>query len=205
MIWLSMALLWTASATEVHRQAEILLGNNKLAEAAKLCRTALSIYQPGDLGSALLLRDLARIYRLEGYLNKAEAASRDSLGTVERVFGPEDANVAIGLNSLGEILFEEGRITDSRHALTRALDIAEKSMPAKSAHLATILHDLGAVYQMERRYPEAEFFYVRALKIRRANSEQAHVDATARNLATLYRLQNRRSDASRLERGLLPR
>ncbi len=158
---LSLALIVSSlgSPERTHWIAVERFEQGRYAEAAKLCRDALPrierTYGADSLETGLILRDLARAYRGEGYLVKAEAIQLRLLTLVRNRLGEEDANIALVLDGLGEIQFEQGRITEARRAFAQALRIGEKTLDAGSPHLATIVNDLAAADQSDRRYGKA--------------------------------------------------
>lgn len=198
-------LLATDGAAAVHERVGELIEAQRYTEASRLCRAALSVvdllHPHESLETALLLRDLAKVQRLEGYHAKAEDSQRRSLRIIERELGPTDASLAIGLDGLAEIQFARGRFTEARQTLERARTIAESTLPG-SPHLATILNDLGAVYQTERRYADAESALERALAIRQTalGPHHPHVAVTVQNLVSVYKAESKCRQASTLER-----
>lgn len=163
MISVALSLIFSiASPVAVHRQAMELFDRGEFGQAAVLCRDALKRQDPSSLEAGLLLRDLSRAYRSEGYLEKALAARRQEIAIVRSRLGEENANVALALDGIGEIYFEMNRFTAARQSFQEALRIGEKSLDSSSPHLAVILRDLAAVYSREGRAAKAAEFLRRA-------------------------------------------
>jgi tetratricopeptide (TPR) repeat protein len=131
-----------------HEIAVDRLETGRYADAARLCRDALprfeSAYGPDSLEAGLILRDLARAFRLSGYSRRAEVLQRRLLALVRARLGEEDANVALALDGLGEILFEQGRFTEARRTFEQALRIGQQQLDPRSPHLQRITLDVQA-------------------------------------------------------------
>jgi tetratricopeptide (TPR) repeat protein len=142
-----------------HQVAVDRLDTGHYGDAARLCRDTLprveAAYGADSLEAGLILRDLARAYRLSGYLRRAEVLQRRLLALVRARLGEEDANVALALDGLGEILFEQGRLTEARRAFEQALRIGEKRLDPASPHLQRIALDLRACVLTEARFSRA--------------------------------------------------
>lgn len=163
----------------IQQKAVQYLDHAQYREAATLCRETLARVEPDSLEAALMLDDLTRAYRGEGYLLRAQATQQQVLKILRSRLGEEDANVAVALDGLGEIYFEQRRFTEARNAFRQALHIAEKTLDPSSIHLATILNDLGAAYYFEGRTSEAEKLLQRSLAIRDSLAARANLKELA--------------------------
>ena len=125
---------------------------------------------------AIVLNNLADVYRSTNQREKAEAALSNAL-TMHRELARVDAGsqrplIASVLNNLGVMYAESGRPTDAEAALVEALNIRRglmKSDPDTYADdLASTLHNLGSfVYVGPAQKSQAEAALGEALHIRR--------------------------------------
>ena len=137
--------------------------------AANTWRQVLTLseqsYGPNHPVTAILLRNLAGVYRRQELYRKSEVLAQRSISILESRFGPEDASLVPSLNTLAEVCFEEHRYTEAERLLKRALVIGATN---PDAHFATTLHDLAAIYQVEGKLAKANPLYEQALRIRNA-------------------------------------
>lgn len=122
-------------------------------------------YGPNHPVTAILLRNLAGVYRRQELHRKSEVLAQRSISILESRFGPDDASLVPSLNTLAEVWFEERRYTEAERLLKRALVIGATN---PDAHFATTLHDLAAIYQVEGKLAKADPLYQQALQIRNA-------------------------------------
>ena len=184
MITFALSLIFAAAGpVAIHGYAVDEMNRSHFAQAAVLCRRALARQDPASLEAALLLRDLSRAERGEGYLEKALDARRRELAILKTRLGEQDANIALALDGVGEIYFEQHRFTAARHSFESALRIAEKTLAPESPHLAAILNDLGAAYYQDHRYSQAARLIRRSLAIRETKSARANLAQTEKAIA----------------------
>lgn len=180
-----MNLIALSLIVSIQQQALQYLDHAQYREAATLCRETLARVEPDSLDAALMLDDLTRAYRGEGYLLRAQATQQQVLKILRARLGEEDANVAVALDGLGEIYFGQRRFTEARNLFRQALRIGENTLDPGSIHLATILNDLGAAYYFEGRNAEAEKLLQRSLAIRDSLAARANLkDVRRKTLAS---------------------
>ena len=155
------------------------------SSASTTWRQALTLSEqscgPDDPVTAMLLRNLAGVYRREQLYRKSEILAQRSLHILESRFGGDDPSLVPSLNTLAEVYFEEHRYTESERLLKRAGKLGERN---PGAHYATTLHDLGAVYQVLGRPADAMPLYARAIEIR----DRLYGPGNAYDAATLENL-----------------
>ena len=171
------------SPESAHRQTTELLSQGQFHQAARLARAAIRQYEPrygaSSLETALLLRDLAKAYRGEGALVKAEFVERREIEILRSQLGEDDANMALAQDALAEILMDQGRFTEA----SRTLRLAQGKLDPQNPHLATILNDLGVVCHHDGRYKEAARLFHRALEIRESPVTRANLDMIEQTIA----------------------
>ncbi|HLX42988.1 MAG TPA: tetratricopeptide repeat protein [Bryobacteraceae bacterium] len=166
------------SPESAHRHATELLSQGQFHRAAQLARAAVQQYElrfgKSSLETALLLRDLAKAYRGERALMKAESVERREIEILRTRLGEDDANMALAQDVLAEILIDQGRFTEA----ARLLRLAESKLDPQNPHLAAILNDLGVICYHDRQFKEAALLFHRALEIHETS-------VTRSNLATI--------------------
>jgi tetratricopeptide (TPR) repeat protein len=183
--FLTLALIAALGSPEsAHRQTTELLSQGQFHQATQLARAAVLQYElqfgTSSLETALLLRDLAKSYRGEGALAKAESTERREIEILRSRLGEDDANMALAEDALAEILIDQGRFTEA----ARTLRIAERKLDAENPRLATILNDLGVVCHHDGRYKEAARLFHRALEIRENPVTRANLATIEHPIAT---------------------
>jgi tetratricopeptide (TPR) repeat protein len=172
-----------SSPESAHRQATKLLTQGQFHQAAQLARAAVLQYElrfgASSLETALLLRDLAKAYRGERALMKAESIERREIEILRTRLGEDDANMALAQDALAEILMDQGRFTEAGHMLR----IAATKLDSQNPHPATILNDLGVVCHHDGRYKEAARLFRRALDIRENSVTRANLDVIEQTIA----------------------
>ena len=135
--------------------------------AAHIWRQTLDLseqsYGPKHPVTAILLRNLATVYRRQQLYRKSEVLAQRSITILEARFGSEDSTLVPSLTTLAEIYFEEHRYTEAERLLQRALAVGAAN---PDGHYATTLHDLAAVYQVQGSSAKANSLYEKSLRIR---------------------------------------
>lgn len=185
MITFALPLIFSlAGPVAIHGYAVDEMNQGRFAQAAILCRQALARQDPGSLEAALLLRDLSRAERGDGYLNQALDARRRELAILKTRLGEQDENTALALDGIGEIYFEQHRFTAARQSFEASLRIAQETLDPASPHLAVILNDLGAACYQDHRYSQAAKLIRHSLAIRETKSARANLAQTERAIAS---------------------
>ena len=218
LILLILAALWLWSATanaqsdalvEAIIQYRVLYSEGRYQEAVRFAERALELAEgeldPEAVETAMILNDVAEIYRVQGRYKEALPLQRRALGIRENRLGPHHPEVAQSLNNLALLYDGQGRYAEAEPLYERALEIWMKARGPLDPAVATGLNNLALLYVNQGRYGEAEQAYTRALAIDEDAFGPDHPNLTSdlNNLADLYRVQGRYDDAAPLyERAL---
>lgn len=176
-----------ASPAAVHRQATQLFDQGQFHQAELFIQTAVEEYEirfgASSLETGLMLRDLAKAYRSEGALRKAEAVERREIEILRTRLGEDDANMGLALDALAEILIDQGRFTEAG----RTLRIAAGKLDSRNPHLATLLNDLGVVCYHDGRSKEAARMFHRSLEIREGAAARANLEVVEQSVVARAR------------------
>jgi tetratricopeptide (TPR) repeat protein len=146
------------------------LGSN--LDALRCLRQALNICQhgarPDDLQVALVHEAMGSCFESLGYINQAEASTREALAIREKVFGPDSLGVAASLNNLGVLLTNRQRFSEAEQLLVRASQIFGNLGKNELHRLSVVFGNLGTLYERQARngpdfYSKAEEAYRRKL------------------------------------------
>ncbi len=103
----------SAALMEAYRQGAALYQAGRYDEALPFLKKALELGQrefgPEHPSTAMLLNDLAELYRLQGKYAEAEPLYKRSLVIMEKALGPAHPNVATSLNNLAELYRAQGK------------------------------------------------------------------------------------------------
>jgi tetratricopeptide (TPR) repeat protein len=121
-----------ATASTLNNLGSLLQSTGQLAEAERLERRALRIFEE-KLGSesmelATACSNMADLLWTKGDRVSAAAFYRRAMSIDESVYGPEDPDVAGDLANLGMLLKESGQRASAQVYFRRALTIYEKAL-----------------------------------------------------------------------------
>ena len=116
---------------------------------------------------AVVLNNLAQLYRLQNRLEEAEPLYRKALSIWEKALGPDHPDVARGLRNLGSCFVQEGKQRGALELFQRSAAIFEKTLGSRHPETLNVLQDLSRAYRASGRNTEAN--RVRSL-LRQANS-----------------------------------
>lgn len=175
------------------------------AEAEKLCRRAVSIWETDvkklkDANYGGLLAGLARVYKEEGRYKEAESLYEKALSIKQKALGPDHQDVAAALASVGGLYRKEGKYAESENAYRRALQIDLRDLGGTHADTAADQNNLASLFRETARYTDAQQLYAQALNTRKIILGMQHHD-TARTLlgiAELRLAQGQYKDAAKL-------
>ncbi len=205
-----------AEAHRLEDRAEELKLEEKYSEAIPLAQRALAIWE-NEFGKvhhrvASSVNYLALLYQGQGNYAQAELLLKRALAIREKVPRGE-SDLRRSLINLASLYRERGNYTQVEPLLQRALAVSEKLTVGKEDRdFAQILDDLALIYYLQGNYTQAESFYQRSLavsdKLTNGNEfnlsiQAADLDAinkinTLNNLATLYLVQRKYSQAESL-------
>jgi CHAT domain-containing protein len=161
--------------------AGIIKGEAALKLAERLSETDL----------ALILNNLAGLYKAQGKYEKAEPLYQRSLAIWEEKLGADHPDVAISLNNLAGLYESQGLYEKAEPLYQRSLAIREKKLGADHPDVAISLNNLAGLYKAQGLYEKAEPLYQRSLAIleKKLGADHPDVATSLNNLAGLYKAQ----------------
>jgi tetratricopeptide (TPR) repeat protein len=124
------------TAMALHGQAEILLMQNKFAEAEKLQRQALTVFEKKlgatHINTAVALHNMGAIQLKQEKFKEAEKFLRSALAAKEKALKPGHLSIAHTLDNLALALDRQGRQIEAERLRKRAEGIRQRAQaPAK--------------------------------------------------------------------------
>lgn len=176
---------------------------------------------------AYVFDQIAQVYKEQKDYIGAESFLKRALEIREKALGEKDLAVSSTLTELGDLYRMAGRYAEAEAIYTRVLPMWEKEakghrdpavQPVLPIALASKLENLAQVYVAQGKYAEAEPLYIRAIKIweqgiirplhpkgqewadvwRSLGNTRLNVASLCTDLASLYEIQGRLSDAESL-------
>ncbi len=177
----------------------------RYAEAEALYQRALAVREKA-LGAnnpevAQSLNNLASLYRIQNRLAETETLYQRALAIREKTLGLDHSAVAETLNHLGILYHAEGKYADAERSYRRALAIREKALGPDHPNVAQTQTNLGITCQgtgQDCRSGSALQACARHSQDRRSVQTIRSVAHTLKNLAVVYRVQAKYSDAETL-------
>jgi tetratricopeptide (TPR) repeat protein len=203
-IILAILWLWPASLhaqsealMEAYNQGQALYAAGQYEEAIPLFRRALELgereFGPDHPTTAVLINNLAFLYKHQGRYAEAEPLLKRVLAIDEKALGPDHPDVAGSLNNLAFLYHNQGRYEAAEPLYKRALAIDEEALGPDHPNVALSLNNLAELYRVQGRYEAAEPLKKRALAIYEEALGPDHPDVamSLNNLALLYYNQGR--------------
>ena len=136
--------------------------SRRQAKEALIIETKLAEKNPDE--KLNLLSDLARIYKDENDVKKADSLYQIILNTIEKQEGSESHSYAMALGSLGALYKEFEDLEKAKQFYLKAAAILKNN---KSTQLdyASMALDLGDIYLRLKDYSAAENYYLQSVKI----------------------------------------
>ena len=148
-------------------EAYLRLGNYTAAE--RHSQQALQILEktgaPDGPNIAMVLRNLATVYRIRENYDAATPLSRRSLAILEKTYGADHPNVAIALNNLAMILRLHGDYDEAKLLFQRSLSILERALGPEHLNVGMALNNLIVIHRLQGHYLDAEPLARRSLAI----------------------------------------
>jgi tetratricopeptide (TPR) repeat protein len=181
-----------AEAKRLHAECAEIFNAGKYEKAIEPCRRALTIGEKA-LGSddpfiAMLIANLAGLYRAMGDYAKAEPLYQRALAINEKALGSDHIEVADLLNIFGTLYQDKGDSAQAKLLHERAIKMYEKAIRGQYSNDAKTLNSLALLYHDKGDYAKAESLYERALASAEEafGSEDRDVAGVMNNLASLY-------------------
>lgn len=191
------------TAQALNNLGTLALSLKRVDDADRLYRQALSLnialYGAGDVRTALVQENLAKLYVARGELHEAESLWERVLVTREVALEPGHPALARALIGLSTIQMLRGNGVRAESLAARAVAIAAKSAPDGAMH-ATALAAHANALRAVRRFGEAVTEYEAALRLLEAQHGPNHstVAAVLMNLAGAKLGLGLREEAQRL-------
>ncbi len=145
-------------------EARTLFAEGKAPAAEKIYRELLVPDLPA--GGRILVQDgLARCLHVQGRMDEADEAFRESLRHLEELFGPDHIHVAGGLQNLARLRSERGEWEEAALLGERALDILRRGLPPDDLRIADALLNLSSHQYAAKKYEIAEANLKAAMKL----------------------------------------
>ena len=194
------------AADAIHNIAQARLRQGQYAEAEKLERQAIDIWQrvrgPGHPDVALGAGSLAAILEAQGKFTEADLLHQQMSAILAKSLGPNHPLVCDSLNSRASLCESQRQPQRAEEFYQQALRLGEQIYGPNHPKLADTLSGLGRTYFSMGRYADAELLIKRALAIRTAALGSSHPDVAAclNDLAALCTEQSRYQEAEPLYR-----
>src|SRR5712691_7654333 len=182
--------------------ATVLLLQGNAGEAERLYKQALEIETrgPASPSVAILINNLADVYKSQARYADAEAQYKRALDMAEKTSGPNSLQVALVLNNLTKVYEDQSRFDEVEAASKRALAIREAALGANHPEVAASLNNLAHVYERLGRYAEADALFLRAIEIweKALGPKHPNLATALLNLASVYSDEERLDEAEAL-------
>lgn len=145
-------------------------------------------YRQNAASIAIVVTNLAELYRRKGDWAKAEALHLEAIADKELELGPDHPTLIASLNDLALVYRDEKKLDEAIPHLERAMALARKAThDGHKAELATTLHNMAEIHSGKGDKEEAFKLYEDALALRRAElgPDHPHVGDTLNSLANL--------------------
>ncbi len=181
-----------AEAEKLNKRAIQLYQQRKYASAISLAERALAIRQK-ILGNnhpdvVVSLNSLAFLYSSQGRYSQAEPLSQQALQITKRLFKGDHPRVATSLNNLAFLYSRQGRYSQAEPLYQQALQMRKRLFKGDHPDVADSLNNLAFLYESQGKYSQAEPLYKQALQMRKRLFKGDHpvVAKSLNNLAFLY-------------------
>jgi CHAT domain-containing protein len=136
--------------------------SKRQAKEALIIETKLAENNPDE--KLNLLSDLARIYKDENDIKKADSLYNIILNTIEKQEGSESHSYAMALGNLGALYKEFEDLEKAKEFYLKAAAILKNNKNTQLDYASMAL-DLGDIYLRQKAYSTAENYYLQAVKI----------------------------------------
>jgi len=152
-----------------YRQYQKLYAAGRFDEAESFAKRALT-HGEAEFGTehpsfAVLLNNLATLYRAQGQLAEAEPLFRRALAIKEKTLPPDDPSVAATLNNLAALLRDQGRLAEAEPLYRRSLALIDPDKGGDITLQAKSLSNLAELLLASNRAAKAEPLIRKALEL----------------------------------------
>lgn len=174
----------------------------ELEKALPAFETSLAIkrkrYKQNAAGIAIVVTNLAELYRRKGEWAKAEQLHLEAIADKELELGPEHPTLIASLNDLALVYRDQKKLDEAVPHLKRAMDLARTgNHPGHKVDLATTVHNMAEIHAGKGQKDEAHALYTEALGLRKQELGPDHpfVGETMNSFANLLVSMNKADDA----------
>lgn len=145
---------------------------------------ALSVYKEIDhiAGIAVVLNNIAAIYKTTGDIEKALEFNMAAIETCEKI--GDEKTLAKTLNNVALIYHSQGNIAGALDYLFRSLKIREKLKDTLS--ISNVYLNLGLMYTAQNKKNKSLEYYLKALAIRQQRNDNNGSATVLNNIGQLY-------------------
>lgn len=164
----------------------------RYSRAEKMYSEALALAtdpsETGQAAKAVLLQNLAGLYRDQGLLERSLDAYRETLKLKERLLPENSSSIVITLTSLGDIYRLTGRYREAEAVLTRALEIQRSHQDIAPANYDRALTSLGLLKEASGELRQAMELLQESLNLSKKlyGNEHSRTVTSRVNLALLH-------------------
>jgi len=209
-LWTMPALAQNGDAEKECREAfskgRTLYDMGKYREALPYYEKALELapraFGENSPNTAIIVSNLANLYKNMGQYAKAEPLYERSREINEARLGKDHPDVADSLNDLAILYKAMGQYAKAEPLYLRSLEIREAKLGKNHSDVADTLNNLANLYSATGQYAKAQPLYQRALEIKEAKLGKYHPDVASslNNLANLYSDMGQYAKAEQLHR-----
>jgi tetratricopeptide (TPR) repeat protein len=163
----------------------------RFPDAERHFRHALAVLEEGGNNKpdhALLLTNLALLYREAGQTTKSETLLRQAIVIETDALPPGDARLTLARAALAESVLIDGRHEEAERMLQEALAVFEEQPERWRQEIGTVLGDIGVVREFQGRNNEAIQLLRQAIAIHEGELGPTH-PILIRPLINLARVQ----------------
>lgn len=162
--------------------------NDKAIEFYNKSKTEIEKDSTGTQSYALVIHNLAILYRNVGQYKNAESLFLTAKQIRENLFGKENLDYASTCNNLAILYVNIAQYEKAESLFLEVKQIREKVVGKEHPDYATSCNNLAGLYNLLAQYKKAEPFYIEARQIREKVLGKKHPDyaQSCNNLAILY-------------------
>lgn len=152
------------------------------------------------LETALILRDLARVYIDQGKFKEAEKSLNEARQIVDSQTGPDHPDRAELARDLGFLYMREDRLSEAEPQFKTALELSSRVLGENHAVTADSARDLGELYLKKKQYDQAVSYLKNALAIDESlyGKDAPQVAADLMSLAGALKAQDNTEESAKL-------
>jgi serine/threonine-protein kinase len=151
-------------------EGNVLMGANRIAEAAASFDRAVAIYErlpaPNPVEAAVALTSRAHLYQERRDFSRAKADDARALAALENALGPDHPAVAAAEYDMAFVLEAMGDLRGALALGERALATEERALGPDHPKVAWTLTNVGVVLEQMGELPRAQAVFERALSIK---------------------------------------